>query len=280
MARDSNAWAVQRARELEEDGATFVQVPDDAVNQATAIFRGMVKGGLPKVGIRKFLHRCTPGGREKWLCFDVDMNAGDDAENCLQYITAADLDTFQALAKPFLPSLAPVLSERFGMQRVVPICGQFILGRQHRRTIIHADFDSPNVVTLITPLFQYTPEQASLHYWGFKENPASQRLGPIAMRTIPLPILTRTLLGNRATYAYQRGEGILFSSDLFHQTAPFEEPEHGWGEVGCRALLAIVLVAVDDFQEEWLYDSRLLHIRETTGDYMVDFVSGKWMGRD
>merc|ERR1711920_1070321 len=78
-------------------------------------------------------------------------------------------------------------------------------------------------------------------------------------------------------YPYKRGEAVVFSGDLYHQTVPFMEPESGWGARQCRALFCVVLVAPDALQKEDQFDRVMQNLKRPTGGYMLDPVTDQWL---
>merc|ERR1712008_501721 len=98
------------------------------------------------------------------------------------------------MGEPFEEYLEPLIRGFFGAkERVVTVSAQFIYGSSKSKTEAHRDFLSRNVISLLTPLYEYTPEQAALHYWRFDENEQLYRTENIERGRL------------RRTYPYRRG---------------------------------------------------------------------------
>uniref|UniRef100_A0A7S0A3H6 Fe2OG dioxygenase domain-containing protein n=1 Tax=Pyrodinium bahamense TaxID=73915 RepID=A0A7S0A3H6_9DINO len=263
------------AQEVATRGLAFLPLPSGILDEAVAIFKHISTDALADQGIcmtfepletwpplprvcRRFVLPYLPVQQLNFFIGDQgDVDEGD--HNFLRYANAARRDTLERLGEPIARLLEPATRYLFGArERVITVNAQYIFGTAKSETEAHRDFLSRNTVSLLTPLFDYTPEEASLYYWRFDENPELYVTGDLDKATL------------RRTYSYKRGEAVLFSGDLYHQTVPFQRPAAGWGTRQCRALFCVVLVAADLLQREEGYQDVIKHLRGPAGGYMVD----------
>lgn len=275
--------AGEPASEFAARGVTFVPVPEDALWQAVDVFERLSRHTSAEPSdtevVRVELAECCAMpqwceslvGCLPWaplLSFQVsdhDDGTGHKAE-ALRYANPVLRKTLVALAEPFVAVLESIGSQVFGTnERVVTVNAQYIFGNAKSDTHAHRDFRSRNTVSLLTPLYEYAPEEASLHYWRFDENPELYATNDMATAR------------RMRTYAYTRGEAVVFSGDLYHQTVPFQQPKAGWGERQWRTLFCIVMVAADSLQLEDNYEGIVGDMRSTTGGYLVDPVTEEWL---
>lgn len=240
------------AHELRRSGVTIVPVADSSIQPLRALFDELMCGKSSLAELSDGEHLC---GFDDTVKVEVKTTMKTDGSNYLKYANFGPSEGIIQMCKPFMESLQPLLSEAFG-ELVVPVGSQFILGHQHGSTRRHADFFNRYTATLLTPLFDYAPENASFYYW--KPNLVSPTSNLVSSVLGLKCVFNCDLHCLRHTYPYRRGEGVLFRGDIFHQTAPFSVPADGWGESKCRALFAIVMVAPNRFQ-------RSLSCRVATG---------------
>mmetsp|Transcript_115143 Transcript_115143/g.229336 ORF Transcript_115143/g.229336 Transcript_115143/m.229336 type:complete len:302 (+) Transcript_115143:73-978(+) len=266
--------AEQLASELATRGVTCLSLPQAAVDRAASIFEHISTDILADEGrcmnfeppktwpqwprcCRRFLLPCLPVQQLNF--FVEDQGDSENEEEFLRYANAARSYTLEELAEPFEEALEPLTRQFFGAnERVVTVNAQFIYGNAKTKTEAHRDFFSRNTISLLTPLYEYSPDEASLHYWRFDENPELYRTKSLAKAR------------RRRTHWYRRGEAVVFSGDLFHQTAPFKRPVDGWGSRQCRALFCLVLVGANALQSEKDYEAIVKNLRGPAGGYMVD----------
>lgn len=264
----------QLASELATCGVTFLSLPQAAVDRAASIFEHISEDVLDDEGrcmnfeppktwpqwprcCRRFLLPCLPV--QKLSFFVEDQGDSENEEEFLRYANAARPCTLEELAEPFKEALEPLTQQFFGVnERVLTVNAQFIFGNAKSKTEAHRDFFSRNTISLLTPLYEYSPDEASLHYWRFDENPELYRTKSLSKAR------------RRRTHWYKRGEAVVFSGDLFHQTVPFKRPVDGWGSRQCRALFCLVLVGANALQSEKNYEAIVKNLRGPAGGYMVD----------
>lgn len=273
--------AERLAAELATRGLAFLPVPHDAVDQAACIFDHISADALADEGecmnfeppgtwpplphfCRRFVLPYLPVQQLNF--FVGDQGDKDTEEEFLRYANASRLATLTELAEPMEKFLEPLTRRFFGdHERVLTVNAQYIFGSAKSVTEAHRDFFSRNTISMLTPLYEYTPEEASLYYWRFDENPEFYRTNDIRQARV------------RRTYAYRRGEAVVFSGDLYHQTVPFKEPPGGWGSKPCRALLCLVIVAANALQAEERYESIVKNLRGPAGGYIVDPATEEWL---
>lgn len=256
------AWMQKGAHELGQAGVTFVPVADSDLQPVQEWYDDLMRD---KNSLAELSDGDYSVGRDGAVKVEVKKSKnGLDKSNCIKFANLYSPEHNLELCKSILAKLQPLLMEVFG-EPVVPLASQFILGNQSKHPEKHADFCNRNAMTLLTPLFDYEPEQCSFHYWKInKGDELSTRLST-ALGTARGHCFH--LNHTHQTYHYRRGEGVLFRGDVVHRTAPFTAPEGGWGKSKCRAIFAIVMVAPNAFKKSGNYRSVLRVIQKTSGHH-------------
>ncbi|CAE8709311.1 unnamed protein product [Polarella glacialis] len=279
-----DAEASCRAAELRSCGLTVLKMPEASLDRATSIFEHIRGDALAaEVDIQDFepLGGCPlPSWYRRWILprlpveqlnfqignqTDSDNEDSDDEAQNLRYANAAQLVTLQEMVGDLASVVEPVLRKHFGpSERVVVVNAQFIFGGKLAESDMHRDFCTDCAVSLLTPLYDYSPEEASLYYWPFNQNPEMYASKDGVTRS-------------RRRYAYRKGEAILFSANLYHQTVPFGEPEGGWGERRCRALFCMVLVAAGQLEASPDRHAIMKKLKGPAGGSLRDPITEEWI---
>lgn len=270
------------ARELETKGVTVVPVPMDIVDQITDLFEHVVdelqvvdvgKGCLGDGTIvdAKILGTFGCVGPSKNFSFHVGYQAGKEKGNDWnRYVNSANLETVEEImdignADETMESfLEPVLHRLWGDDaQLCTLNAQFIVGKSKLSPDAHKDFHSDDAISLLMPVYDYSPENASLYYWPYDENEDAYANHDW------------TELGRR-TYSYQRGEAVIITGNIYHQTVPFHMPEEGFDGVPCRALFCYVQAATNRLVESPDYEEIKDRIVGPFHGHLVDPETLEW----
>ena len=265
------------AEELHERGITAFPVPAELVRRAVAIFERAAEdfwhaSELSYVEVEPLRAGASP------LSFFIGEKSGsgvgkDPADEGefrpnLVYATAADETTLETLASPAIAFLEPIAEAFFGC-KAVTVGAQFTLGREMPITRIHRDYWSYKALSFMTPLYRYSAEEASLHYWPQSTDEQvdyeAQAWSSSAVDSCEADD------SEQCTYEYQLGEGVLFHGNLQHQTKPFYAPKNGWGDRSGRVHFSIVIVAEDILEES---ADVFEHIQTVQSGHVIDPATG------